>query len=72
MTNLNYKILRYKQLFEIIPLSRSSLWRRIKNKTFPKPISLGGIAVGWLESDILNWINYQKQNIPDEIVGGEL
>jgi len=69
---INLKILRYKQLFELVPLSRSSLWRRIKNKTFPKPIPLGGISVGWVYQDIVDWINQQKkQNIPDKALGGE-
>lgn len=56
MTN---KILRFKQVQQIIPLSRSSIWRRTKKDTFPKPISLGGNAVGWLEKDITEWIESQ-------------
>ncbi len=38
-------------------LSRSTIYLRISNEEFPHPISLGGRAVGWLESDINDWLD---------------
>lgn len=41
-------------------LSRSTIYRRIAEGTFPKAIQLGSSrSVGWLESDIENWIDTQ-------------
>ena len=37
-------------------LSRSSIYLRLSEEQFPKPISLGTRAVGWVESDIEDWI----------------
>ena len=37
-------------------LSRSTIYLRIAEGTFPKPVSLGARAVGWLESDIEQWL----------------
>jgi prophage regulatory protein len=37
-------------------LSRSSIYLRMSKGLFPQSISLGGRAVGWLESDIDEWI----------------
>ena len=37
-------------------LSRSTIYLRISNGTFPIPISLGGRAVGWIESEIQEWL----------------
>jgi prophage regulatory protein len=37
-------------------LSRSSIYDRIGQGTFPSSISLGDRAVGWLESEIDTWI----------------
>ena len=37
-------------------LSRSTLYLRISDGAFPKPINLGGRAVGWLESEIEDWL----------------
>ena len=38
-------------------LSRSTIYLRIAEGSFPKPVSLGARAVGWLESDIEQWLN---------------
>ncbi len=40
-------------------LSRSTIYLRISEDRFPKPISLGGRAVGWIESEIDDWLNQQ-------------
>jgi prophage regulatory protein len=37
-------------------LSRSTIYVRVSEGTFPKPISLGGRAVGWLEAEIQEWL----------------
>lgn len=37
-------------------LSRSTIYLRISEKRFPSPVSLGGRAVAWIESDIDKWI----------------
>lgn len=53
---MTHKILRLPEVKEITGLSRSSIYLRIANSEFPKAISLGGRAVGWLESDIQDWL----------------
>lgn len=40
-------------------LSRSTIYLRISEGSFPKPISLGGRAVGWIEAEITDWLNQQ-------------
>lgn len=35
-----------------IPLSRSTIYRRIDKGTFPKPVSISDGLVAWYESDI--------------------
>ena len=40
----------------MIGLSRSTIYEQIQAGTFPKPIRLGPKAVGWLESEVLAWI----------------
>jgi prophage regulatory protein len=37
-------------------LSRSTIYLRITQGTFPKPVSLGGRAVGWLEAEAQQWL----------------
>ena len=40
-------------------LSRSTIYLRISNGTFPTPVSLGGRAVGWIETEIQDWLEKQ-------------
>ena len=50
------KILRLPSIIELTGLSRSTIYLRISKDEFPAPISLGGRAVGWVEEDVLNWL----------------
>ena len=54
---MTYNILRLPQVKTQTGLSRSSIYQRIAEDSFPKQFSLGGRAVGWLSSDVDNWIN---------------
>lgn len=40
-------------------LSRSTIYLRISEGRFPKAISLGGRAVGWIDSEIQDWLERQ-------------
>ena len=49
-------ILRRPQVQQRTGLSRSTLYQYIKDGEFPKSIALGPRSVGWLESEISDWI----------------
>jgi prophage regulatory protein len=49
-------ILRRRQVEQRTGLPRSTLYQYIKDGDFPLPVRLGLRAVGWLESDISEWI----------------
>lgn len=51
-----HRILRLPEVKRSTGLSRSTLYLRISEGTFPKPVSLGGRAVGWLEAEIQEWL----------------
>lgn len=53
------KIIRLPEVIKRTGLSRSSIYLRISQNLMPKPVSLGGRAVGWLESSIESWIQEQ-------------
>jgi len=55
-TPSNEKILRLRPMLSRTGLSRSMAYELIGKDQFPKPISLGTRAVGWLESEIDRWI----------------
>ena len=57
---MTHRILRLPAVKASVGLSRSTIYIRIAEGTFPKPVSLGGRAVGWLESDIEAWIESKR------------
>ena len=59
MINLQNKFLRLPQVKATTGLSKSSIYARISEGTFPKQIPLGPRLVVWVEADIQNWISEQ-------------
>ena len=62
------RIIRRKQLESRLGLSRSTIYGKLTpnpnrpneyDPTFPKPIQIGSRAVGWLESEINDWLTAQ-------------
>ena len=51
--------MRFMRLTEVIKdtgLGRSSIYKRIAEGEFRKPVPLGGRAVGWVSDEIEAWI----------------
>jgi prophage regulatory protein len=51
-----HTILRLPAVKTRTGLSRSTIYLRVSQGTFPKPVSLGGRAVGWVEDEIQSWL----------------
>lgn len=56
------RILRLRQVQERVGLSRSQIYALMQIGRFPKSISLGARAVGWLEAEIEAWIRDRALN----------
>lgn len=52
-------ILRLKQVIHRTGLARSTIYLLIAQNNFPKQITLGGRAVGWVEQEIDKWISHK-------------
>jgi len=50
------RILRLKEVIKTTGLARSTIYKYLDEGTFPRPIPLGGRSVGWLESEVYEWI----------------
>jgi prophage regulatory protein len=50
------KILRLPNVLDRTGLSRSTVYQRVTEGRFPRPVSLGARAVGWIETEIEEWI----------------
>jgi prophage regulatory protein len=59
---MSRRILRLPNVLDRAGLSRSTVYQWISEGRFPKPVSLGARAVGWVESDIEEWIGRQIES----------
>jgi prophage regulatory protein len=63
-------ILRRGQVEQEVGLKRSTIYQRMQEGTFPRPIRLGERAVGWRASDIERFLEdpagYRVPDLEDE------
>ncbi len=52
--------LRQPQVLAFVPISKSTLWRRIQARTFPEPLKLSQRVTVWRVEDIRRWIAQQS------------
>ena len=50
------RLIRINEVVSRVGLCKASIYNRIKDGSFPRPVSLGGKSVGWLESSVDQWI----------------
>lgn len=49
-------VLRLNKVIACVGLSRSAIYRRMDDGDFPRPLDLGGNAIGWRLSTINQWL----------------
>lgn len=62
------KILRLPVVKELTGYSSSTIYLNMSKGTFPKQIILGAKSVGWLESDISDWIEQKIRASTTQLV----
>ena len=56
---MHKRILRLPTVLDRTGLSRSTVYQRVAEGRFPKSVSLGARAVGWVEAEVDEWIARQ-------------
>jgi len=51
--------LRQPQVLIFVPISKSTLWRRVVAGTFPAPVKLSPRVTVWRVEDVRRWIKEQ-------------
>lgn len=51
--------LRQPQVLSFVPISKSTLWRRVQARTFPEPVKLSERVTVWRAEDVRHWIEQQ-------------
>lgn len=57
--------IRQRQLLrdKIVPFSAPTLWRRVKDGTFPRPLKLSPGVTAWRLRDIIEWQQAQAMQV---------
>ncbi|EKZ9178195.1 AlpA family transcriptional regulator [Vibrio vulnificus] len=50
------KVIRLKEVMALTGLSKSSIYRFSESNDFPKSVPLGARSVGWIESEVTQWL----------------
>ena len=65
------KILNLNEVVEKTGLSRVTIWRLEKSGKFPKRVNLTDSRVGWIETEIDEWIEARPRGICQREIGKE-
>ena len=70
---MTHRILRLPEVMTRTGLSRSTIYLRVSQGTFPKPVNLGGRAVGWVEAETQEWLQRQIESsrMKSHLAGGK-
>ena len=55
-TRRRVRFLRLPEVLARTGLSRSTIYVRLDQGRFPRPVSLGARAVGWIEAEVDEWM----------------
>ena len=51
------ELFRVKTLSKKLDMAESTIWKKVRTDSFPKPISIGKKFTAWRSEDIQEWIN---------------
>lgn len=68
---MNTKILRLKDVLGITGLSRATIYVHMSQGNFPHNINLGKGSIGWLESEVQDWIQVRVQERDEALLTQE-
>lgn len=57
--NEDLRLLRIEQVFDLVPVGRTTLYRMIEEGAFPSPVKFGRTSL-WPCSEVRAWIEEQK------------
>jgi len=52
----DFKLLTLKDVIKITSISKSKIYRDVKDGGFPSPLRLGSNCVRWNSNDIMDWV----------------
>lgn len=67
------RLMRIREVLQLCGLSRATLYREIKLRSFPQPVKLSARSVGWLQDEVMQWLDSRvAQRGPGFQVNGQV
>lgn len=66
MTSPSNNLLRIGEVCKWLNVSKSTIYKWVKEERFPQPLILGEHASRWQESDIEAWLNDRPRGVQDD------
>ena len=60
---MEVRILRRRDVERLTRLSKASIYRKMRNGTFPLPLKLGERAVAWRADEVHAWIESRPRSL---------
>ena len=57
---------RVKDLSEFLSMSDSTIWKMVKNDTFPKPKHITPRMTVWLRQDVMDWVEAKTKELVED------
>lgn len=54
--NVDAVFIRERQILTMLPFSKSTLWRKVKDGSFPRPIKLSERVTAWKVEEVHEWM----------------
>jgi prophage regulatory protein len=55
------QLIDMKRVTEMTTLSRTTLWRMVRQGRFPRPIKISPNRVAWREYDVVDWVQARSE-----------
>ena len=62
VTQPSYSYIRQKELLQILPFSAATLWRKVKEGSFIRPVKLSDRITAWDRNEVSAWLNAKESN----------
>ena len=57
MSTREARIVRLPEVMRMTGLGESTIHRRYRDGTFPRPLRLGAKSIGWRREEVLEWVD---------------
>ena len=62
VTQPSYSYIRQKELLQILPFLAATLWRKVKEGSFIRPVKLSDRITAWDRNEVSAWLNAKESN----------